>query len=66
MSDTEWLYTRHLVKEFDLTPRQAQRVIKRIPGAQLLYRFDSGRGERWRISRPALDAWLADQKKAMS
>jgi flavin-dependent dehydrogenase len=61
---TEWLYVGDVAAEFDLSRRQAQRAIKRIPGAQMLYRDE--RGERWRVSRAALDAWLADQKKAMS
>lgn len=58
MSDAiEWLYARDVAADLDLTVRQAQRLIKRIPGAKLLYRHERGRGERWHVSRAAYNAW---------
>lgn len=62
----EWLYARDVAADLDLTVRQAQRWLKRIPGAELLYQFEGARGERWRITRAAYDAWRASPKKAKS
>lgn len=54
-----WLYASDLAAELDITRQYAARLIKRIPGAEMLYRYDGRRGERWRVSRAAFAVWRA-------
>jgi DNA-binding MarR family transcriptional regulator len=55
----EWLYPRDIAEELCVSRQHATRLIKRIPGAELLYKFEGRRGERWRVARAAYDAWRA-------
>lgn len=58
-----WLHPADIGADLDITRQQATRLIKRIPGAELLYRYEGRKGERWRVSREAYDAWkLAHQR----
>lgn len=59
MSDTEWLYAKDVAADLDVSRTTACSRLKRIPGAELVYRFVTRKGERWRVSRAAYDAWRA-------
>jgi DNA-binding MarR family transcriptional regulator len=55
VSAKAWLRPKDIAEDLGVTTQHATRLIKRIPGAELLYRH--GGGERWRVSREAYDAW---------
>lgn len=64
MSDAvEWLYARDLMADLDVCRSTACALLRRIPGAQIMYRFETRKGERWRVTRAAYDAWRAEQRK---
>jgi hypothetical protein len=53
-----------LAKVLGISRQYAARLIKRIPGAEMLYAHD--RGQRWRISCDAFDAWRLVSKVSKS
>lgn len=52
-----YLYAVDIAKDLGVCRATACALIKRIPGAQMLYRYERRRGERWRIARAHYDAW---------
>lgn len=63
MSEKAWLYARDLADELDVTHQHANRLIRSIPGAALLYAYEGRKGERWRVSRADFVAWLASRTR---
>lgn len=54
-----YLHPPDIAADLGVTRQHAARLIKRIPGAEMLYRFEGRQGERWRVAREAYDAWRA-------
>lgn len=59
-----YLRPRDIAEDLGITRQSAARLIKRIPGAELLYRYEGREGERWRVSRESYDAWRASSAGA--
>jgi hypothetical protein len=57
-----WLRPRDIAADLGVSEQYARRLIRRIPGAELLYRFEARRGERWRVSRADYERWRAVQQ----
>lgn len=58
----EWLYARDVAEDLGVSRPTAQKLLKGIPGAELLYRYENRAGERWRVSRDEYDRWRATQQ----
>lgn len=65
MSETEWLYAKDVAEDLDVSRPTACARLKRIPGAQIISRFEGRKGERWRVSRTAYEAWRASLRTAL-
>lgn len=60
----DWLYARDIEFALCVSRQTACRLIKRIPGAERLYRFEGRVGERWRVSVQAYARWRASEQVA--
>jgi DNA-binding MarR family transcriptional regulator len=52
-----WLYAKDIADDLGVSRPTACKLIKRIPGAELLYAYEGRVGERWRVSREVYAEW---------
>lgn len=57
----EWLYARDVAADLGVSRTTACDLLRRIPGAELLYRYEGRKGERWRVPRAAYDTWRREK-----
>lgn len=52
-----WLYPRDIAAFLGVSRPTATKILRSIPGAQMLYQYERRNGERWRVSVDAYRAW---------
>lgn len=60
---TRWLRPGDIAAELEVTTQTARKIIRRVPGAEMLYRTDRG-SERWRVTEANWRAWRASFAKS--
>lgn len=58
----EWLRPRDIAAHLGVSRPTACALIKRIPGAELLYAYENRQGEVWRVRREDYERWRATQE----
>lgn len=56
-----WLYARDIAAALGVSRPTACAMIRRIPGAEMLYRYENRKGERWRVSAEDFGKWRSAQ-----
>lgn len=54
---SRWLYPRQIASFLGVSRQTATKLIRRIPGAVLMYPYENRPGERWRVSLEDYRKW---------
>lgn len=58
----DWLRARDLAADLGVSRPTAAALLRRIPGAEMLYRYENRKGEVWRVRRDDYERWRATQQ----